>query len=73
MLGARQKSGLATALGAVTDDEGALRVDRHQMTSVPGLYAIGDVVSALNQIAVATGHAAIAATHVHNALPANPA
>ena len=73
MLGARQKSGLATALGAVTDDEGALRVDRHQMTSVPGLYAIGDVVSALNQIAVATGHAAIAATHVHNVLPANPA
>lgn len=73
MLGARQKSGLATALGAATDDEGALRVDRHQMTSVPGLYAIGDVVSALNQIAVATGHAAIAATHVHNALPANPA
>lgn len=71
MLGARQNSRLATALGATTDDEGALRVDHNQMTSVPGVYAIGDVVSALNQIAVATGHAAIAATHVHNALPAN--
>ena len=73
MLGTRQNSGLAIALGAAIDEEGALRVDRDQLTSVPGLYAIGDVVSALNQIAVATGHAAIAATHVHNALPANPA
>ncbi|MEG3184242.1 NAD(P)/FAD-dependent oxidoreductase [Novilysobacter erysipheiresistens] len=71
MLGTRQNSGLAISLGAATDEEGALRVDRDQMTSVPGLYAIGDVVSALNQIAVATGHAAIAATHVHNALPTN--
>jgi thioredoxin reductase (NADPH) len=38
---------------------------------VPGLYAIGDVVSALNQISVAVGHAAIAATTVHRRLPAN--
>jgi thioredoxin reductase (NADPH) len=71
MLGTRQNASLATALGAATDEEGALRVDRDLMTSVPGLYAVGDVVSALNQIAVATGHAAIAATHVHNALPPN--
>jgi thioredoxin reductase (NADPH) len=32
------------------------------------LYAAGDVVSALNQISVATGHAAIAATDIHNQL-----
>lgn len=70
MLGSRQRSELALSLGAACDAEGALHVDEHQMTSVPGLYAIGDVVSALNQIAVATGHAAIAATAVHNALPA---
>jgi thioredoxin reductase (NADPH) len=38
---------------------------------VPGLYAIGDVVSALNQISVAVGHAAIAATAVHRRLPTN--
>ena len=36
-----------------------------------GLYAIGDVVSALNQISVAVGHAAIAATAIHNRLPRN--
>jgi len=68
MLGSRQRSELALSLGARCDDEGALRVDSHMRTSVPGLYAIGDVVSALNQIAVATGHAAIATTAVHNAL-----
>lgn len=69
MFGSRQRSQLAVALGADCDEEGALRVDAHQRTSVPGLYAIGDIVSALNQIAVATGHAAIAATAVHNSLP----
>jgi thioredoxin reductase (NADPH) len=32
------------------------------------LYAAGDVVSDLHQLAVATGHAAIAATAIHNRL-----
>ncbi|MBF6024061.1 NAD(P)/FAD-dependent oxidoreductase [Lysobacter niastensis] len=72
-LGAVSRSELAATLGARSDDEGSLIVSRHQMTTVDGLYAIGDVVSALNQIAVATGHAAIAATAVHNALDDNPA
>lgn len=30
-----------------------------------GLYAIGDVVEGLNQISVAMGHAALAATSIH--------
>ena len=72
VLGSDSQSQLAQALGAAVDDEGALRTDAHQQTSVEGLYAIGDVVSALNQIAVAVGHAAIAATAVHNRLPPNP-
>lgn len=72
VLGGDSQSQLAAALGAELDDEGALRTDDHQQTSVPGLYAIGDVVSALNQIAVAVGHAAVAATAVHNRLPPNP-
>ncbi|MEI9407144.1 NAD(P)/FAD-dependent oxidoreductase, partial [Mesorhizobium sp. Cs1330R2N1] len=37
-------------------------------TVVPGLYAAGDVVNEINQIAVAFGHAAIAATDIHNHL-----
>ena len=43
-------------------------VDAHQATGVPGLYAAGDVVRGLNQIAVAEAEAAIAATAIHNAL-----
>jgi thioredoxin reductase (NADPH) len=71
VLGAEAQSSLAATLGARLDDEGALVVDAHLQTSVPGLYAVGDVVSALNQISVAVGHAAIAATAVHRRLPPN--
>jgi len=71
VLGSDAQSGLAVALGARTDDNGELLADAHQQTSVDGLYAIGDVVSALNQISVAMGHAAIAATAIHNRLPRN--
>ena len=71
LLGSDNQSQLALSLGAAVDDEAALRTDARQQTTVDGLYAIGDVVSALNQIAVAVGHAAIAATAVHNRLPRN--
>ena len=67
-LGLRARSGLAMALGAQRDPEGALTVTGHQETSVPGLYAAGDVVQGLAQIAVAMGQAAIAATAIHNGL-----
>ena len=67
-LGLRARSGLATALGAGHDGDGALVVDDHQRTSVPGLYAAGDVVRGLGQVSVATGQAAIAATAINNSL-----
>lgn len=67
-LGARVRSELAVALGADRGPGGALRVDDHQRTSVPGLWAAGDVVDSLNQIACAWGHAAIAATDIHRQL-----
>jgi thioredoxin reductase (NADPH) len=70
-MGCDVRSGLASALGAATTDVGHLKVDSHQRTSVDGLYAVGDVVSDLHQIAVATGHAAVAATHIHRCLPRN--
>lgn len=70
-LGSRPHSELAVQLGARCDDDGEIVVDERNQTSVDGLYAVGDVVSALNQIAVAVGHAAIAATAVHNRLPRN--
>ncbi|MGH8076556.1 MAG: NAD(P)/FAD-dependent oxidoreductase [Lysobacter sp.] len=71
VLGAEAQAHLATGMGARVDDTGALRVDAAMQTTVDGLYAIGDVVSALNQISVAVGHAAIAASAIHNRLPAN--
>lgn len=67
-LGTIVNSGLAQSLGAACTEAGELVVDRHQQTTVEGLYAAGDVVEGLNQIAVAMGHAAIAATAIHNRL-----
>ena len=71
VLGCDAQSRLGTALGAAVDDNGELTVDARMQTSVEGLYAIGDVVSALNQISVAIGHAAIAASALHGRLPSN--
>lgn len=69
VLGADVPLALACSLRPATDAAGALYVSRHMETDVPGLYAIGDLVSGLNQISVAVGHAAIAATAIHRALP----
>jgi thioredoxin reductase (NADPH) len=69
MLGEHARSGLAATLGARTAQCEEIMVDEHCETSVPGLYAIGDVTVGLNQIAWATGQAARAATHIHNRLP----
>lgn len=67
-LGLKVHSELALALGAQHDDQGYLLTDRHQETTVKGLYAAGDVVKALNQISVAVGQAAVAASAIHLAL-----
>ena len=71
VLGAKGQTQLAVELGAKVDATGELVVDRHMQTSVEHLYAAGDVVSGLNQVSVAVGHAAIAATAIHNSLPSN--
>ena len=71
VLGSDSQSQLAMALGARVDDDGALIVDAKQQTSIDGRYASGDVVSALNQISVAMGHAAVAASAIHQRLPHN--
>jgi len=71
-LGCNVRSDLATGLGAVSTANGNLEVDDHQRTTVEGLYAAGDVVTDLHQLSVAFGHAAIAATDIHNRLPPNP-
>lgn len=67
-LGTSPNADLARELNARVGDDGRLVVDAHQQTSIPGLYAAGDVVRGLNQIAVASAEAAVAATAVHNVL-----
>jgi len=62
------RSELAAALGACCDGAGYLEVDRKQQTTVPGLYAAGDVVQSLSQISVAFGQAAIAASAINLSL-----
>ena len=57
-MGADVRSELATSIGARCNDEGCLFADPHQLTSVPCLYAIGDITQELHQISVATGQAA---------------
>jgi thioredoxin reductase (NADPH) len=71
VLGCAVQSQLLSHYDAEHTPVGCLKVDVHQQTSVAGIYAVGDVVSDLHQIAVGTGHAAIAATHIHNELPRN--
>jgi thioredoxin reductase (NADPH) len=67
-LGCQVRSTLARDLGARCDEQGYVLTDPHQSTDVAGLYAAGDVTNELNQICVATGHAAIAATDIYNKL-----
>ena len=67
-LGSRIRSRLAVAAGANATDEGCLEVDDHQRTSIPGLFAAGDVVKGLDQISHAMGEAGVAATTIRNLL-----
>lgn len=67
-LGLSPRSGLAAALGAARDEDGALVIDHHGRTSIQGLYAAGGVAMGLDQVVIAKGQAAAAATDIHNQL-----
>ena len=67
-LGSDPNIELITQLGLRTDDDGCVATDAHQRLGLVGIYAAGDVVAGLDQISVAMGHAAIAATAIHNDL-----
>jgi thioredoxin reductase (NADPH) len=67
-LGSRIRSELAVELGAAADENGTLDVDDHQRTSIPGLFAAGDVAKGLDQISHAMGEAGVAATTIRNLL-----
>ncbi|WP_190241394.1 NAD(P)/FAD-dependent oxidoreductase [Rhizobium sp. N122] len=67
-LGIAPRSQLAEQLGAELEQDRRIKVDPHQTTQVPGLYAVGDVVTGLNQLGVAMAQGEIAAVAVHNRL-----
>lgn len=67
-LGSHIRSELAVAAGARASDDGCMEVDDHQRTSIPGLFAAGDVVKGLDQISHAMGEAGVAATTIRNLL-----
>jgi len=68
-LGSDTHTELAKQVGAViSSTTECVVVDDHQRTSVPGLYAAGDVVIGLDQISHAMGEGGVAATTIRNDL-----
>ena len=67
-LGSDTRTQLAEMLGASQAGDDCVKVDSHQRTSVPGLYAAGDVVLGLDQISHAMGEGGVASTTIRNDL-----
>ena len=67
-LGTDTHTQLAEMVGARLGEDGCIGVDSHQRTSVPGVYAAGDVVIGLDQISHAMGEGGVAATTIRNDL-----
>ena len=59
---------LAEMLGASLSKDTCIVVDSHMRTSIPGLFAAGDVVIGLDQISHAMGQGGVAATTIRNDL-----
>lgn len=70
-LGVRQRTELALMLGVELEEDGTTSARSPLGTDVPGLYCAGDIVDGLDQISVAMGHGALAATRAHNWLRSN--
>jgi thioredoxin reductase (NADPH) len=61
-VGATPQSALASAFGAKTDQNGYIVTDQAMASSVPGLFAAGDVrAGSFRQVVVAAGEGAVAA------------
>jgi NADPH-dependent 2,4-dienoyl-CoA reductase/sulfur reductase-like enzyme len=64
----RQRTSLATDLGAELTERGTVDVDAFGQTTVPGLYAAGDVSAAMQQVAGAIADGARAAGAINDSL-----
>jgi thioredoxin reductase (NADPH) len=67
-LGIVPQNRLAASLGVSLQADGRVATDPHLRTDVAGCYAAGDIVTGLNQIAVAMAQGEIAAVDIHNHL-----
>jgi thioredoxin reductase len=64
----RQRSALAAELGAELTERGTIDVDFVGQTTVPGLYAAGDISTAMQQVAGAIADGARAAAAINDSL-----
>lgn len=67
-LGSNANDELLVPFGLKQSDDKCVITDSHMRLGIQGLYAAGDIVLGLDQISVAMGQAAIAATAIHNDL-----
>jgi len=65
-LGSNPESTLAKSIGVETNERGEILVNAKQATNIVGVFAAGDVVESMKQIAVAVGHGAIAADSAYS-------
>jgi len=65
-LGSSPESSLAKSIGVETNKRGEILVNAKQATNIPGVFAAGDVVESMKQIAVAVGHGAISADSAYS-------
>lgn len=67
-LGSEPRCDLASSLGCDTDDDGYIIVDRGQETSVPGVYAAGDIAGHPHLAVIAAAGGVRAALTIHRSL-----
>jgi len=60
-IGYKPNNEIGQSLGLDVDSYGYLKVDEAQRTSMPMVYAAGDITGGVKQIAVAVGQASVAA------------
>ena len=65
----RARADLARALGCALTEEGYVRVDARQQTTVPGVYAAGDITPTDEAALIAAAQGLTAAVAVHESLP----
>ncbi len=65
-IGSKPSTELASEAGVGLDERGFIKVNRNMETSIPGVYAAGDVTGGIPQISTAVGEAATAALKAYS-------